>query len=89
MALSSSQNKRHDANIKGLIYGMHELNHSSRTTVWTVNKKVKVADTRLPSVGFRSWSRFLTLSLQVTSHKPGSGLPLLRCEEYVFGTQPT
>ena len=24
MALSSSQNKRHDANIKGLIYGMHE-----------------------------------------------------------------
>jgi len=29
-------------------------------------KKVKVAHTRLPSVGFRSWSRFLTVSLQVT-----------------------
>ena len=28
--------------------------------------KVKVAHTRLPSVGFRSWSRFLAVSLQVT-----------------------
>jgi len=31
---------------------------------WTV--KVKVAHTRLPSVGFRSWSRCLAVSLQVT-----------------------
>ena len=32
-----------------------------------VNKvKVNVAHTRLPSVGFRSWSRFLAVSLQVT-----------------------
>ena len=30
------------------------------------DKKVKVAHTRLPSVGFRSWSRFLAVSLQVT-----------------------
>jgi len=29
-------------------------------------KKVKVARTRLPSVGFWSWSRFLAISLQVT-----------------------
>jgi len=29
-------------------------------------KKVKVAHSRLPSVGFRSWSRFLAVSLQVT-----------------------
>ena len=29
-------------------------------------KKVKVAHTRLPSVGFRSWYRFLAVSLQVT-----------------------
>jgi len=29
-------------------------------------KKVKVAHTRLPSVGFRSLSRFLAVSLQVT-----------------------
>ena len=29
-------------------------------------KKVKVAHTRLPSVGLRSWSRFLAVSLQVT-----------------------
>jgi len=29
-------------------------------------KKAKVAHTRLPSVGFRSWSRFLAVSLQVT-----------------------
>jgi len=28
-------------------------------------KKVKVAHTRLPSVGFRSWFRFLAVSLQV------------------------
>jgi len=31
-----------------------------------VLKKVKVAHTRLPSVGFRSWSRFLAVSQQVT-----------------------
>ena len=31
-----------------------------------VIKKVKVAHTRLPSVGFRSWSRFLAVSLKVT-----------------------
>ena len=30
-------------------------------------KKVKVAHTRLPSVGFRSWSRFSAVSLQVAS----------------------
>jgi len=29
-------------------------------------KKVKVAHTRLPSIGFWSWSRFLAVSLQVT-----------------------
>jgi len=29
-------------------------------------KKVKIAHIRLPSVGFRSWSRFLAVSLQVT-----------------------
>ena len=29
-------------------------------------KKIKVANTWLPSVGFRSWSRFLAVSLQVT-----------------------
>ena len=32
----------------------------------TMLKKVKVAHTRLPSIGFRSWSRFLAVSLQVT-----------------------
>ena len=30
------------------------------------NKKIKVAHTRLPRVGFRSWSRFLAVSLQET-----------------------
>ena len=30
-----------------------------------VKVKVKVAHSRLPSVGFRSWSRFLAVSLQV------------------------
>ena len=41
--------------------------HSSTGYVqitWT--KKVNVAHTRLPSVGFRSWSRFLAVSLHVT-----------------------
>ena len=40
-------------------------------------KKVKVAHTQLPNVGFRCWSQFLAVSLQVTSHKPGGRLPLL------------
>jgi len=31
---------------------------------WSV-KKVKVGHTRLPSIGFRRWSRFLAVSLQV------------------------
>ena len=40
--------------------GTNERNATHRT------KKVKVAHTRLPSVGFWSWSRFLAVSLQVT-----------------------
>jgi len=43
------------------------LYSSQRTDcLGAVVKKVKVAHTRLPSVWFRSWSRFLTVSLQVT-----------------------
>ena len=43
------------------------------------NKGVKVAHTRLPRVGFRSWSRFLAVSQAAgdVSHKPGGRLPLL------------
>ena len=37
-----------------------------RTTITVLIKKVKVAHDRLPSVGFRSWSRFLAVSLQMT-----------------------
>jgi len=33
---------------------------------WNKNINTKVAHTRLPSAGFRSWSRFLAVSLQVT-----------------------
>jgi len=40
-------------------------------------KNEKVANTQLPSVGFRSRSRFFAVSLQVMSHKPGGRLPLL------------
>ena len=36
-------------------------------------EKVKVAQTGLPSVGFRSWSRFLAVSLQVV------GYPAVSC----------
>jgi len=34
-------------------------------TSTSITKKVKVAHTRLPSLEFRSWSRFLAVSLQV------------------------
>jgi len=37
-----------------------------RKAVRSSYEKVKVAHTRLPSVGFRSSSRFLAVSLQVT-----------------------
>ena len=41
-------------------------------------KVVEVAHTRLPSVGFRSWSRCLAVILQGdVSHKPGGRLSLL------------
>jgi len=51
----------------------------------TIAKKVKLAHTRLPSIGFRSWSRFLAVSLQMTwvinpavgCHYFQSGLQLL------------
>jgi len=49
------------------------LHHQRTQLVWLEKpplpaglKKVKVAHTQLPSVGFRSWSRFLVVSLQVT-----------------------
>ena len=37
-----------------------------RYTRFKYSKKDKGSHTRLPSVGFRSWSRFLAVSLQVT-----------------------
>jgi len=55
----------------------HFPNKPVHSTTWPVGvtgtnflwpdalKKVKVAHTRLPSVGFRSWSQFLAVSLQV------------------------
>jgi len=42
------------------LLNMHSVQHTGKKV------KVKVAHTRLPSVGFRSWSRFLAVSLQVT-----------------------
>jgi len=41
------------------------LNFQKTSQVAEQNKKVKVAHSRLPSVGFQSWSRFLAVSLQV------------------------
>ena len=38
---------------------------NSSNALCSLVKKVKVAHTRLPSVGFRSWSRFLAVSRQV------------------------
>ena len=40
--------------------------NSKRHSRTAIIKKVKVARTRLPSVGFRSRSKFLAVSLQVT-----------------------
>jgi len=42
------------------------LTLAAAQAVVLATKKVKVAHPRLPSVGFRSWSLFLTVSLQVT-----------------------
>ena len=46
---------------------------------WTGKKvQIKLRHTPLPSVGFRSWSQFLAVSLKVMwSHKPGCRLSLL------------
>ena len=48
------------------IYSVHLLLYQNSFHLHCVCKKVKVANTRLSSVGFRSWSRFLAVSLQVT-----------------------
>ena len=40
--------------------------HRSEACSGRLVKTVKVAHSRLPSIGFRSWSRFLAVSLQVT-----------------------
>ena len=46
-------------------------------------KGKKVAHTRLPSVGFRSWSRFLAVSLQVTwIVNPTAGLLPESCYQF-------
>ena len=46
----------------------HSLTNSIKALLWHAHLTYlkKVAHTRLPSVGFRSWSRFLAVSLQVT-----------------------
>ena len=60
----------------GQCAGLNGLVIACLTAVWsthtmgslfitTTTKNVKAAHTRLPSVGFRSWSRFLAVSLQV------------------------
>ena len=41
--------------------------HPADNISYLYQVKVKVADTRLPSVGFQSWSWFLAVGLQVTS----------------------
>jgi len=60
-----------------LVAHFHSLLTVSISTF--ASKKVKVGHTRLPSVGFRSWSRLLAVSLQSgdVSHKPGGRLTLL------------
>jgi len=52
---SHKQQQQHQS-----IAHLNEVSHTTHSA-----KKVKVAHTRLPSVGFRSWSQFLAVSLQV------------------------
>jgi len=40
--------------------------NTSASSILTTRKHEKLANTRLPSIGFRNWSRFLAVSLQVT-----------------------
>ena len=49
------------------IWTFHSVSaYSCIIVVFSLDYLLKVAHTRLPSVGFRSWSRFLAVSLQVT-----------------------
>ena len=59
--------------VKSSVTKLHAMHcHICQTFMVQVNYKVckrlkvKLAHTRLPNVGFRSWSRFLAVSLQVT-----------------------
>ena len=47
-------------------FRMNYAQHHSTPHTYIKKVKVNVAHTRLPSVWFRSWSRFLAVSLQVT-----------------------
>ena len=58
---------------------------ASLSIVYSKLKKVKVAHTQLPRVGFRSWSRFLAVSLQVTSVIN----PVVGCHYFLPGPQLT
>ena len=58
---SDRQHSWHQCQVTVYIHKQHELSASGHLAV----KKVKVAHTRLPSVGFSSWSRFSAVNLQV------------------------
>ena len=63
LVFAQSQHLRILRDIVGRASG-HQL--CSKSASYRIIKRVKVAHTRLPSVGFRSLSRFLAVSLQVT-----------------------
>ena len=63
---SRSERQSATANVSsGRYSSSFSLYLPNNTTVYT-SKKVKVAHTRLQSVGFRSWSWFFAVSMQVT-----------------------
>jgi len=76
---------------------IHNWFHSCISRVVISVKKVKVAHTRLPSVGFRSWSRFLAVSLQLRPQPLRGLLPILLlceqkhdgCEQFAQDCYPT
>jgi len=63
----SNQILSHTQSFRGFENLRNSLSPNVHASLYATEKiKVKVAHTRLPSVVFRSWSRFLAVSLQVT-----------------------
>jgi len=61
-----SPNKQYQSSKENEIHYISSYAANKQITTLTIVKKVKLAHTRLPSEGFRNWSWYLAVSLQVT-----------------------